>query len=152
MPRFTRRHILEGAIAIGASPAFAAKRARPSRQKWTERREIFPQGVASGDPEDDSVILWTRRPYPKGTGPSLLTVEVSEDQEFRKVVVESPAPVSEEADWTCRVLVGNLRPRTVYASVFATDDAGAEEAVTTMFAGRPGTFMAVSSLTRMPQE
>ena len=31
-----------------------------------------------------------------------------------------------------------LRPRTVYATVFATDDVEAEEAITQLLAGRPG--------------
>ena len=32
-----------------------------------------------------------------------------------------------------------LRPRTVYATVFATDDVEAEQAITQLLAGRPGT-------------
>ena len=32
-----------------------------------------------------------------------------------------------------------LPPRTVYATVYATDDVGAEEAIARMLAGRPGT-------------
>lgn len=29
---------------------------------WRERRDLYPQGVASGDPRPESVILWIRRP------------------------------------------------------------------------------------------
>ena len=31
--------------------------------KWRERRDLYPEGVASGDPDPNSVILWTRRPF-----------------------------------------------------------------------------------------
>src|SRR6185437_7670541 len=70
-------------------------------------------GVASGDLDAHSVILWTRRPFDKG-GRQLLTVEVAEDEAFRRVVARTRAPVSAESDWTARVLVGGLKPRHVY--------------------------------------
>ena len=31
--------------------------------QWPERRDLYPEGVASGDPDPNSVILWTRRPF-----------------------------------------------------------------------------------------
>ena len=60
-----RREFIQVAAAMGASLAWAGS-ARASRSKWVERRDAFPEGVASGDPDPSSVILWTRRPY--GTG------------------------------------------------------------------------------------
>jgi phosphodiesterase/alkaline phosphatase D-like protein len=41
-----------------------------------ERRDLFPQGVASPDPHPDSVILWTRRPPVGESRAALLAVEV----------------------------------------------------------------------------
>ena len=83
--------------------------ARASRINWRERRDLYPEGVASGDPDPHSVILWTRRPFDDGQR-QLLTVEVAEDEAFRRVVAHAPAPVSAAADWTTRVLVGGLKP------------------------------------------
>jgi hypothetical protein len=60
---------------------------------WRERRDLYPEGVASGDPDPHSVILWTRRPFDGGSA-QLLTVEVAEDEAFRRVVAHAPAPVS----------------------------------------------------------
>ena len=110
----TRRQFISAAAAIGCGPIWAEADARPSRRKWQERRDLYPQGVASGDPQPDSVILWTRRPFEKGAGPAPLTVEVALDPDFRKVIAAADAPVHEDSDWTCRVLVGNLDARTVY--------------------------------------
>ena len=80
--------------------------------------ELFPEGVASGDPDPSSVILWTRRPFESG-GRRVLTVEVAEDDAFRRVVAKASAPVSAESDWTTRVLVGHLKPARVYWYRFA---------------------------------
>jgi alkaline phosphatase D len=109
------------AAAMGASLAWTGT-ARASRKKWAERRDLFPEGVASGDPEPNSVILWTRRPYADGER-HLLTVEIAEDQAFLRVVAHSPAPVSATSDWTARVLVGGLKPAHVYWYRF-TDSEG----------------------------
>jgi alkaline phosphatase D len=108
----SRREFVKQAAAIGASLAWGGP-ARASRTKWRERSEFYPEGVASGDPDPNSVILWTRRPYDGGTR-HLLTVEVAEDPEFGRVVAHAPAPVSAAADWTARVLVGGLKPAHVY--------------------------------------
>ena len=51
---------------------------------WRERRDLYPHGVASGDPAPDSVLLWTRR-QPAGGDPRaayLLSVELAKDQAF----------------------------------------------------------------------
>ena len=109
---FSRRDFIQAAAAIGASAALCVP-AKASRTRWTERRDLYPQGVASGDPGPDSVILWTRRPYDSG-GRHLLTVEVAEDERFKRVVAHAPAAVAEATDWTSRVLVGGLRPSSTY--------------------------------------
>ena len=84
------------------------------RLHWHERRGIYPEGVASGDPESDSVLLWTRRPPIEGNVVEKLTVEIAEDESFRRVIATADAPISEASDWTCRVLVGGLKPAKVY--------------------------------------
>jgi alkaline phosphatase D len=117
----SRRQFIEAAAAMGASLAWAGP-AKAARTKWRERRDLYPEGVASGDPGPDSVILWTRRPFDTGER-ELLTVEVAEDEAFRNVVARAPAAVSAAADWTCRVLVGRLKPARIYWYRF-TDSEG----------------------------
>jgi alkaline phosphatase D len=110
----TRRAFILSAAAMGCGPVWAEADGQPSRQRWQERRDLYPQGVASGDPQSDSVILWTRRPFAPDAGASKITVELALDPGFDKVVASAVSSVHADADWTCRVLVGNLKPRTVY--------------------------------------
>ena len=118
-----RRVFLQGALALGATAAWGASVGTPSTVLWRERRDLFPEGVASGDPDSGSVLLWTRRPYEGQTANKMLHVEVAEDAAFRRVVVNAKAPVSADSDWTCRVLAGGLKPATVYWYRF-TDEEG----------------------------
>src|ERR1700756_3730466 len=124
MSQLTRRQFMAAAAALGAVPVWAATHGTQSQvaSNSNERRDLFPEGVASGDPQPDSVLLWTRRPFDTGTD-SRLIVEVAEDDTFKQVVVSSAAVVSAAADWTCRVLVGNLKPAGVYWYRF-TDERG----------------------------
>jgi alkaline phosphatase D len=114
-----RREFLLAAVSIGASAVFASTRTHRSTLSWSERRDLYPEGVASGDPRADSVILWTRRPFPEASGRVRLHVEVAEDPEFRKVVAEAPVFISASEDWTCRVLAAGLSPAREYWYRFA---------------------------------
>jgi alkaline phosphatase D len=69
--------------------------------------------VASADPDSKSVLLWTRHPFTSDHDGGL-RVEISEDDAFRNVAATARAIVSKESDWTCRVLVGGLKPARVY--------------------------------------
>jgi alkaline phosphatase D len=101
-----------------------------------ERRDLYPEGVASGDPEPGSVILWTRRPYADGDR-RFLTVEVAADPGFERVVATRRAPILAEADWTCRILAAGLQPRTVYWYRFVDDEGNASRVGRTITAPRP---------------
>src|SRR5580692_6768922 len=131
MPSVTRRSFLQTAAAIGATAAWGNPFRSKSGIAWRERRDVFPEGVASGDPDSNSVLLWTRRPPTDKSGNHSalpldvikLNVEVAEDEQFSRVVAMAAAPVSAASDWTCRVLVGGLKPGRVYWYRF-TDSAG----------------------------
>jgi alkaline phosphatase D len=110
----SRRSFLKAATALGATAAWGTRHATGSGIAWRERRDLFPEGVASGDPNDTSVLLWTRRPPNGEQGPTKLKVEIAEDEKFSRVVATAQPPISAESDWTCRVLVGGLKPSHVY--------------------------------------
>ena len=122
MPGPSRRQLVQTAAAFGAALAFAGA-ARASTLHATERRDLYPEGVASGDPRPDSVILWTRRPPKDGVGAARLTAEIAEDAAFKHVVATTKVIPSADADWTVRVLAAGLKPAREYFYRF-TDDQG----------------------------
>lgn len=114
MHALTRREFISTAAAMGATLAWARSHAERSRKQWAEAPEAFAEGVASGDPAPDSVLLWTRISGYE-TAPSVpLVVEVAEDSAFDRVVASTQARALADADHTCRVLVGGLRPSQTY--------------------------------------
>ena len=131
----SRRDFIQTAAALGASLAWSGA-ARATRSNWREQRNLYPQGVASGDPDSHSVILWTRRPFDQGDR-HVLTVEVAEDEGFRRVVAHASAAVSAAADWTTRVLVGGLKPSRVYWYRFTDADGNGSRVGRTITAPRP---------------
>src|SRR3954452_6228549 len=116
----SRRDFMGIAAALGATLAWGGP-ARGSRVRRRERRDLYLQGVASGDPDPNSVILWTRRRFEDGQR-HVLSVEVAEDEAFRRVVAQAHAPVAAAADWTTRVLVGGLKPSRTYWYRFTDAD------------------------------
>jgi alkaline phosphatase D len=119
----TRRSFMEMAVALGAAAAWSQPVPACSKVRWYERRDLYPEGVASGDPQSSSVLLWTRRAPKDGNAVKKLTVEVASDPAFTHVVATADASISEETDWTCRVLAANLKPGRVYWYRF-TDEHG----------------------------
>jgi alkaline phosphatase D len=136
MSRVNRREFIKQAAACGAALAWGSIGARASTIRWRERRDLYPEGVASGDPDSGSVILWTRRPFDKGER-QMLTVEVAEDEGFRRVVGRARVPVSQASDWTARVLVGNLKPARIYWYRFTDADGNGSRIGRTITAPRP---------------
>jgi alkaline phosphatase D len=148
MTRITRRAFVAAAAAIGATIAWAAERPGRSKQSWVERRDLFAEGVASGDPATDSVLLWTRyskdpRPNPPprrggGQGGGVpLTVQVAEDREFQRVLATAQTRALADADHTCRVLVGGLRPGSTYWYRFIDEDGNGSRIGRTRTAAAP---------------
>ena len=119
----TRRSLLAQAAALGAALAFGQSCAHTPTATRTERRDLYPQGVASGDPVPDSVILWTRRAPDAGVSAHRLMVEVASDEAFAHIVARGDVEVSAATDWTCRFLAAGLRPAREYWYRFV-DEAG----------------------------
>ncbi len=76
----------------------------------------FGLGVASGDPDHESVVLWT---WADREG--AVTLEIALDAAFTQIIVRAPAIVGPEAGNTVRVLAGSLEPDTQYWYRFALD-------------------------------
>lgn len=116
----TRRGFLKttaAGIALATTKGWAGKLPSPT----IERRDLFPQGVASGDPTADSVILWTRRPPTEGKPANRLVVEIATDPQFNRLLAGGTANISADADWTCRFLATGLDHNREYWYRFVDD-------------------------------
>ena len=122
MLQLSRRQFLAAAAAFGAAAIWTRPGRAASRVAWREQRERYPEGVASGDPTCDSVMLWTRYPSADARKRWTLQVEVAEDPAFERVVAAGRAHVSVASDWTCRVLIGGLQPAREYWYRFTDKD------------------------------
>lgn len=78
-------------------------------------RVAFDHGVASGDPLQRRVILWTRV-TPQATTPRRLFVRyvVARDPQLRHVVERGVVRTGPERDYTAKVDADGLRPGTTY--------------------------------------
>jgi alkaline phosphatase D len=78
----------------------------------------YPQGVASGDPQATSVVLWTRvvlsRSPADAFGAVPVRVQVSADASFSTLVVDELLAAMQVTDHTVRVLVTGLTAATAY--------------------------------------
>jgi alkaline phosphatase D len=86
----------------------------------------FPQGVASGDPRDTTVVLWTRVALSRAPdaqfGAVRVQVQVSPDASFARLVVDQFILASGASDHTVRVLVTGLSANTTYHYRFVADN------------------------------
>ncbi len=75
--------------------------------------ERFGYGVASGDPLQDRVILWTRVNLP-APAPTAVQWELAADAGFANIVRSGSAATSEAQDYTVKVDAVGLQPGTPY--------------------------------------
>ena len=91
----SRRAFIAGAIAL-ATAALAEAGPLAGRAAALPAGDLFPLGVASGDPSDDGVVLWTRLLAPGGDPLPVTDVpvdwEVATDAGFASVVASGTAP------------------------------------------------------------
>lgn len=112
--KVTRRRFLQTSVLLGFAIATRRGWADKLPSLAVERRDLYPQGVASGDPAQNSVILWTRRPPVNDSTSGKLIVEISDSKEFRKIIAGGTTKINTDSDWTCRFLVKDLEPNHVY--------------------------------------
>jgi alkaline phosphatase D len=80
---------------------------------------VFRHGVASGDPEAERVVLWTR--VSGAGGPVPVRWVVASDPELDDVVASGRTEALPERDWTVQVDAGGLRPATTWWYGFEAD-------------------------------
>jgi alkaline phosphatase D len=124
LARTDRRAFLLGGLALVGAGAFTRVQARP---RWAD--SPFSLGVASGDPADDGVVLWTRlaRDPLNGGGmpPEAVEVrwDVADDQSMRNIVKQGRATAAAAGAHSVHVEVEGLKPNRVYWYRFHAGDA-----------------------------
>lgn len=114
----TRREVLRSIVIAAAAaglagPALATSIAVPPYRRST----VFPQGIASGDPKPDSVILWTRIVDPSaGGGDAPVRVQVATRPAFApgQIVVDSTFLAKANNAGCLRLKITNLDPGMYY--------------------------------------
>jgi alkaline phosphatase D len=135
MARLDRRDFLR-AIVVVAGPPLAAGCGSKSHdsERSAPRANYFPQSVASGDPRESGVVVWTRVVDELHPNEDLkLEFEMALDDAFENLVTQGttacPIIVAQAvADGCVKVLVINLTPSTTYYYRFTYLD-GAERHV-----------------------
>lgn len=116
-PQLRRRDFLRFAaitVAVSAAPRLSgcsdASGGDVSTPEDIDR--VFPQGVASGDPRPDSVVLWTRV---ESTDADLLVAyQVALDEGFSQIVAEGEVATGVEHDGTVKLKPVGLDAFTTY--------------------------------------
>ncbi len=81
----------------------------------------FPQGIASGDPRPDGVLLWTRVEPPAPDEAVTVRWYLALDEGFTEPVASGELTAEREADHTVRVRLVDLMPHTWYWYRFAAE-------------------------------
>jgi alkaline phosphatase D len=103
--KIDRRLLLKGGALGAAALAVPARGAVPAGG--------FTHGVASGEPRQRSVLLWTRH-VPPGGGESPLVYELSLTPDFARIVGEGRATAGPASDHCAKAVARGLEPGTWY--------------------------------------
>jgi alkaline phosphatase D len=119
--RIDRRTFVRGAaLGAGALILGPASSLLPRNARAAALDGVFRQGVASGEPGQRAITLWTR--LDELDRPAVVDLEVATDAAFANVVHRAQVPVEPDRDFTARVRLqdGFLAPGEEYHYRFAT--------------------------------
>ncbi len=86
----------------------------PDLKPFLEMAEpTFPFGVASGDPQQDGVVIWTKI-YDENADNQPVSWEVATDTTLRNVVQSGTEMAKKGAGFTVKIFVKNLSPAATY--------------------------------------
>ena len=123
--RFDRRTMLRSIVVLGAASVLPGCGSDNNEGEQIgsaeESARRFPQGVASGDPRQTTVILWTRALNPASSGDVTLRLEVALDSGFSRLVVQRDGlPATLAHDNCIKVRLKGLTAATTYYYRFSS--------------------------------
>lgn len=102
-------------VATATGTLMTRRFTRPANASSLKGRYLFPQGVASGDPRDTSVVFWTRCIAATGSAKRIsVRLEVATSPDFATTVASVPLRALDSFDFTVRAKVTGLLPKTRY--------------------------------------
>lgn len=112
-----------GAVDASAPDADAAPFPPPRpTSNAADSDRVFPQGLASGDPRPDRVLLWGRIEAENPALPLDLGFVIALDEALTQIVKVGTVTALPEEDHTVRVIPTGLEPGTVYWYRFEHED------------------------------
>lgn len=124
--KYSRRTVLAGAsVASSALAARFATSNTAAAAPGAAQQQVFQHGLASGDPEPTSVLLWTRVTSHPGDTPgsgqgraTTINWQVATDDSFQKIVRTGTVTATAQTDMTVKVIADQLEPYRRYAYRF----------------------------------
>jgi alkaline phosphatase D len=112
--KITRRRALLGASAALLYPVVNGKEAGSHQESEAEARKssVFAHGVASGDPDESSVVIWTR--LSGSLAPVYCRWLIAADENFSHVIRSGKQQTDRARDYTVKVLVEGLEAGKQY--------------------------------------
>ncbi|PND38447.1 alkaline phosphatase [Paucibacter aquatile] len=134
----SRRHFVRGSVALAASGSgllgalslsgCGSSDSSPESKEPPALPVVFTHGVASGDPQNDRVILWTRVRAADSSDLRELTLrwEVASDTDFKTVVASGTAQAAATRDHTVKVDATGLQAGQSYYYRFSCNGRNSE--------------------------
>ncbi|GAA6151710.1 alkaline phosphatase D family protein [Pseudoteredinibacter isoporae] len=106
----TRRRLLQSGLLAAGSGSFIGQVLAHSQQ--ADVQTIFSHGIASGEPQADSVLLWTRVSVAQDN--DVVEWELAADRQFQNVLQRGTRHADKHHDHCIKVTVSGLRAGQVY--------------------------------------
>tara|TARA_R110002020_G_scaffold309301_2_gene525228 strand:- start:50157 stop:51839 length:1683 start_codon:yes stop_codon:yes gene_type:complete len=119
MPKLDRRQTL--ALMAASTLGACATPQEQALDRASPPSPLFAHGVASGDPQATSVVLWTR--VTTDAADVAGTCQLARDKAFTDIVAEQAVTASGEADHTVKCIPDGLTPGATYYYRFVFDGA-----------------------------
>ena len=124
----SRRLFLTYAASLSAIPLLGQTSSTPKKVSFSSNP--FSMGVASGDPDHKSVILWTRlgpKPLEPGGGmpdhPVEVRWEIATDDSFKKIITSGKTTATSALGFSVHIEAQGLKPDHWYFYRFQSGDA-----------------------------
>ncbi|GAA4100462.1 alkaline phosphatase D family protein [Zhongshania borealis] len=121
---FLRRIGLGGAavgVAAGSTATVSIAASSSEQKAISQAQSPFQHGVASGDPLQNALIIWTRLSI-EGSLPCDVSWEVAESPLFSSIVAQGVFTTDSSRDHTVKIDVTGLSPETSYYYRFSALD------------------------------